>query len=288
MQRITFYLLLVLTALCASLRAQSLVILDKANRQPVVYAHLVYLNQGKQVGGLYTNTAGKATLSDVSDADSIRISCLGYTTKVLPLQKVRDTVYLAPEAYALAEVKLYPKGEQKTLYLGISREERSQPYTTYSGFKWVVHVTNSAKENKLIKQFYFEITERQSEGDYRAKVIFYQNDNGKPGKPINYEKQIVVNSSTEREVLVDVSDGYLTLPPNGLFVGLEWEGCLSEKKFNAKCKLTVRSVGISEGEDCLKRAYIMQPYKDNRFFDSNQEKTGGYCRVPVFGLMVYE
>jgi hypothetical protein len=249
---------------------------------------LVYLSQGKQIGGLYTNTAGQALLNDVDNADSVVISCLGYTTKILPLQKVRDTLYLAPEAYALAEVKLYRSGEQKTQYLGTSRDDRSEPYTTYSGFKWLLQVANPAKENKLIKQFYFEITERQSKGDYRANVIFYQNDNGKPGKPIKYEKSIRVNRLTESEVLVDVSDGYLYLPPEGLFVGLEWEGCLSEKKLNTNCKLTVRSVGISEGEDCLQRAYIMQPFKDNRFFDSNQEKTGGYCRVPVFGLIVYE
>lgn len=268
--------------------AQSVQILDRATEQPVVYAHLVYLSQGKQVGGLYTNAAGQATLSNMSDVDSIKISCLGYTTKVLPQQKVKDTLYLAPEAYALAEVKLYPKGEQKTTYLGTSREERSEPYTTYSGFKWLVHIANPAQENKLIRQFYFEITERQTEGDYRAKVIFYQNKNGKPGRPIKYEKTITVNDKTQREVLVDVSDAYLNLPPNGLFAGLEWVGCLSEKKLNANCKLTVRSVGIPEGEDCLQKAYIMQPFKANRFFDSNQEKTKGYCRVPVFGVLVYE
>jgi hypothetical protein len=284
----SLFIWLVTLGSAVPLFAQSVQLLDSVTQEPIAYAHLVYLSNGKQNGGLYTNPQGKATLANLGAKDSVVITCLGYSSIALAQQALKDTLYLVPQAYALAEVNIYPKGQQKTEYLGTSRDKKSQTYTTYSGFKWLVFVANPAKENKLIKQFYFEISKRASEGDYTAKVIFYENDNDKPGRQINYEKTIVVNRETKRKITVDVSDAYLNLPPQGMYVGLEWVGCFEERKLNAKCQLAVKSVTLDDNEDCAEQAYTLEPYRSKAFFDSNLNRAKGNCKVPVFGLFVFE
>jgi len=124
-------------------------------------------------------------------------------------------------------------------------------------------------------------------GIYTVRAIFYKNENGEPGRNMPYEKLITLDKSSDKKLYIDVSDGNLQLPNEGLFVGLEWLGCFG-KESEENCQFAIQSADISKSEQCLQLGYSNHPYLINTFFDLNEGMVQGYCAVPVFGLMVQE
>ncbi|WP_278638691.1 carboxypeptidase-like regulatory domain-containing protein [Capnocytophaga sputigena] len=102
--RITTILLLIS---CQFLTAQQKIInvLDNTTKQPISNVHLYLPNLEK---GTITNEEGKAKI-DFSLQDSLIVSCVGYATKRLVINKDTSvsTLYLTPEEIMLDEVVIY-------------------------------------------------------------------------------------------------------------------------------------------------------------------------------------
>ena len=80
-------------------------VLDNTTKQPISNVHLYLPNLEK---GTITNEEGKAKI-DFSIEDSLIVSCVGYTTKRLVIDKDTSfsTLYLTPEEIVLDEVVIY-------------------------------------------------------------------------------------------------------------------------------------------------------------------------------------
>jgi len=80
-------------------------VLDNVTKQPISNVHLYLPNLEK---GTITNEEGKAKI-DFSIQDSLIVSCVGYATKKLVINKDTSlsTLYLTPEEIALDEVVIY-------------------------------------------------------------------------------------------------------------------------------------------------------------------------------------
>ena len=80
-------------------------VLDNVTKQPISNVHLYLPNLEK---GTITNEEGKAKI-DFSIQDSLIVSCVGYATKKLVINKdtFLSTLYLTPEEILLDEVVIY-------------------------------------------------------------------------------------------------------------------------------------------------------------------------------------
>jgi hypothetical protein len=80
-------------------------VLDNTTKQPISNVHLYLPNLEK---GTITNEEGKAKI-DFSIQDSLIVSCVGYATKKLVINKDTSlsTLYLTPEEIVLDEVVIY-------------------------------------------------------------------------------------------------------------------------------------------------------------------------------------
>lgn len=79
-------------------------ILDSETNEPIPYANIKYDNNT----GVISNEEGDFNLiiSQAKDIDSIYFSSMGYATKSLTLDQVKDTIFLTPEALELSSVYL--------------------------------------------------------------------------------------------------------------------------------------------------------------------------------------
>lgn len=283
-----FCVLLLIFFASQSVFGQKLNLVDSITKEPIAFAHLVYLRQGKQIGGLYTNRLGQAEVVDLNPKDSILISCLGYGNKFVSKQSLEDTLFLMPKVYDLEEVLIYSRGPLKSVYLGTNREKKSGPDRSFVGHKSLVLIANPYKKHKLIKEFYFEKSRLHTKGEYTARVIFYKNENGQPGEKINYEKIIIVKRKTKRKIWVNVEEANLAFPLEGLFVGLERLGCFEKNDQSKSCQLATRAIYDFKKDSCIGKVFTNHPYLTDTFFDVNNSKEKSFCYLPVYGLVVYE
>jgi len=102
--RITTILLLIIFQFLAA-QQKIINVLDNTTKQPISNVHLYLPNLEK---GTITNEEGKAKI-DFSIQDSLIVSCVGYTTKRLVINKDTSfsTLYLTPEEILLDEVVIY-------------------------------------------------------------------------------------------------------------------------------------------------------------------------------------
>ena len=102
--RITTILLLISFQFLAA-QQKIINVLDNTTKQPISNVHLYLPNLEK---GTITNEEGKAKI-DFSIQDSLIVSCVGYTTKRLVINKDTSfsTLYLTPEEILLDEVVIY-------------------------------------------------------------------------------------------------------------------------------------------------------------------------------------
>jgi hypothetical protein len=266
---------------------QTVLLLDVSSNKPISYAHAVLNNKGQQIGGFYSDKNGQIYLHNLTENDSLIISCLGFHDRIITYNKFHDTIYLNPKNEILSEVSIYARKSIQSIYVGTNKSLKTQSYTSFKGSKILLFVPNSKVENKHIEKFYLEIKKLRLKGTYTVRAIFYENENGEPGKKLSYEKLIELDKSTNKKLYIDVSDGNLQLPSEGLFVGLEWLGCFG-KESEENCQFAIRMADVSKSRKCLQLAYCNHPYLINSFFDINKGNKQGYCQVPVFGLMVQE
>ena len=102
--RITTILLLISFQFLAA-QQKIINVLDNTTKQPISNVHLYLPNLEK---GTITNEEGKAKI-DFSIQDSLIVSCVGYATKKLVINKDTSlsTLYLTPEEILLDEVVIY-------------------------------------------------------------------------------------------------------------------------------------------------------------------------------------
>ena len=102
--RITTILLLISFQFLAA-QQKIINVLDNTTKQPISNVHLYLPNLEK---GTITNEEGKAKI-DFSIQDSLIVSCVGYATKKLVINKDTSlsTLYLTPEEIVLDEVVIY-------------------------------------------------------------------------------------------------------------------------------------------------------------------------------------
>ncbi|MEZ4856341.1 MAG: hypothetical protein R2812_07720 [Gelidibacter sp.] len=209
---------------------------DKQTQYPVSYATISFGNGN----GLFADDEGQfiVTKKLYPDIDSIFVSALGYKKIGLSTATLPKTIFLEPKIDELDEVVIIAKNNRKF------KEIQLKPYLDDDYYKcWLptieseiaVFFPNTDSLLKQIAKVHFPITLESKDWSKRKrvnadkrpfstlfKVTFYKNDDGFPGKELNYKP--IVFRVTEKDgdaYNLDVSDYDIYLPKSGIFVSLQ-------------------------------------------------------------------
>lgn len=91
--------------------SQRIFIVDSIDKTPLAFVAVKY-----DKGSLYTNEKGWFNV-DVIKGDTIELSLLGYKTKQIQTNKIKDTIYLSTELTQLDEVIVLNQDKNATLYI---------------------------------------------------------------------------------------------------------------------------------------------------------------------------
>jgi len=209
---------------------------DSETQKPVAFATISFGNGH----GIFADDEGLFIYKKklYPDVDTLYISALGYKDKIATTATLPQTLLIDPEPLSLKEVVVTAKNEKKYTI------EEQKPYLDDDYFKcWLpsieseiaVYFENNSDRLKKIEKVQFPISTESKDWSQRNKknadkrpfstlfkVKFYSNENGLPGKVLNYSP--IVFNATEKNAetfQLDVSDHDIYVTKDGLFVSLQ-------------------------------------------------------------------
>jgi hypothetical protein len=255
----------------------------------------VYFAGGKQIGGDYSDNEGKTYLSFSETTDSIQVSCMGFVTKTLFPTNLDSVILLSPKTNILNEILISPNESTSSKYgfVGIEKGKSVQSYSGFDGHQMVTKIENSYGKEINIHSLNLIVYKSKTDKDSKAKIIFFVNQNGSPGAQLPNEKVITCNELKGSKIEINLSSANLTLPLEGLFVGVEWMGCVDSQEFTAnrsdkvRCKM---AIAINELDDMklLDNTFVRNVFYSEVWTDFNETMRGDMSIVPVIGLTVVE
>ncbi len=214
---------------------------DQITSKGIPFASISYQNQPY---GVYCNEAGYFELNLKNEvADSLLVGCLGYEKKVLAINDIqqKNTIYLTPVDNKLAEIKITPSKKSKitTKSLGAHTAKPNNVYTsgvTTEGYTLLCFISNPNLINAQIKQAVFVIEPKYQMDSAIVKIHLFEKDkysfDPKPSTELITENLFVTIPRKTKKLKVDLQKYALTMPDEGVFIGLEWVKGYVSKTFS--------------------------------------------------------
>lgn len=219
-------------------------VIDSKTKYPVSYATISFGNGN----GTFADNDGKFIFTKklYNDIDSLYISALGYKNLSMASAQLKDTLYLEPKADELEEVLITTKPTGKWKPVTIKPTTHNDYYQcwlpTVESEIAVFFKRNSATPKKIesvllpIKVEAKDWDKRKSSSANKRsfstlfRVMFYENNNGKPGAPLVYDNIIFgVTQNSKKTFEIDVDEYDVFIPKNGIFVSVQVLGYTDPK-----------------------------------------------------------
>lgn len=209
----TAFLLLTLS-LTAQIKG---VLKDSISGTAISYATISIENESL---GTTSDEDGTFIINDADKNKNLIISVLGYETKKIKAYKA-EKVFLKRQNIALNEVVIVNKKETKQIEIGQIENPIYQAFENTPRIEAKFFPYNiSYKKTKFIKKV--SVFTDSKIDVATIKIHFYEvNENGLPGNELIDKNLIVTVKKGQNKTYFDVSDYNITIPKNGLFVGIE-------------------------------------------------------------------
>jgi len=201
-------------------------VIDNKSKGPVPYANIGIV--GKDVGTASdVNGMFKLELGSGKEADTVRISCVGYDSKMLLVLDLRNNLHsqieLSPKTYQLAEVIILPS-KIKMYTLGnfcdssscYGNSFRSGQLGTEIGI--LMELPRKA-EKAFLKNFRFYVGDFTFD-KFPVRVNIYNLENGKPYQNILNEP-IYIDITSDGEYIIPLEKYNITVLED-FFISLEY------------------------------------------------------------------
>lgn len=201
------YLFLLTTVLIvhSSIVAQQFVVADSLTLEIMPYASISYVKN--------------------KDSKKVRVSNIGYRTKEFQYSSsIKDTIFLSPISYALKEVDIKAKRKNKFYNLGFHIEWRlfNNTFTisANSSSRTAALLILPENEDDYIEGIYIPMDKIVDSVVFKIYLLSVSN-NGLPKDTIL--KKTLEASDFNKKAYIDVSEHYLKIPPQGIFIAFEWQ-----------------------------------------------------------------
>lgn len=283
------YVLFCLFLIGISGKSQVTQLIDSLSGEPVPYAHIIYFDEDRQVGGTYTNSQGMAIINMPEQVTSIVISAIGFKQIIIDPSDISDKIFIEALIETLEPITITPSAYPEKYSLIKVPSDKQASMSAYSGFRLVTLLENPNDSVKRIRSFVFEIKKITTKGYPKAKVILFRNDHGIPGEPIGKERVFDLSTLKSRTIEIFMDPNTHILPNEGAFVGLEWMGCIDDPEYQDKCNLSVRCKEVERAD-----GYVRPTFVSNVLFMPDWRDMNAGTRpefpflVPVFGITIFD
>ena len=212
---------LFLLSLAFALKSQvSGVIKDKETKRGIPFVNIQSKESRK---GTNSDQSGKFRLK-LSETDTLVFSAIGFQTKMVPVKKMAEHIYLQAISYALPEVPVngqtmeYVIGRvKKQIFSYGSSALKDYPYMIGRYFKY---------QEDFSQYPYLKSIEVLTDSDIDSALfnvrLYIADSLGFPAEQL-VNKNLLVHAAKGYEFTqIDVEKQYLKFPHSGLFVAVEW------------------------------------------------------------------
>jgi hypothetical protein len=212
--------------------SQQFVIADSLTKEPVPYAAVSCFNAGKIAGGYYSNESGLVLPNKAIAYDRLEIASVGFETRQISKEPIKDTVFLSPKVIELNMVTISNNMDKsKEIVLGLLNEKKKINLSSATkSLEAVVYIQNASGAPATVKSFLFRVKKRTKNRTV-FRIHFYEKAEGKtePGNEILLGDILAYrDKNTNKLIEVDVLPYNLQLPTTGIFAGIEWLGVIDD------------------------------------------------------------
>jgi hypothetical protein len=208
--------------LCITTFCQNKILADSTTKVILPYAAIIFPQAQK---GLYVNNDGQFLIpSEYGAKDSIYIQMLGYNEIHTIIENIHDTVFLSPKVYILQGVVVH--SGIKEIQLGNFKKHRRETYVNYKKSYFIptiisTYIPNKQHEECFVKKLYYHYAHPVSTVRYIVRPQLYTiSKEGKPDISLLHQNQLI-EIFGKGTLEIDVSDEWIALPKDGVFIGLE-------------------------------------------------------------------
>lgn len=239
------YIILLLLSITFQTNGQGITVRDSINKEVIPFSTISF---GNGLGN-FADEEGVFIFSKekYEDVDTLFISAMGYSEKMVLTKALPKDVLLKPEVSQLNEVVVSApkKGKFKL------RKQKSKTHDdifaswlpTVESEVAVLFKRHESKPSQIAKL----VLPINAETKYKTKgkgkfatifrINFYKNQGGLPGEPAGYENVVFSIDENEDKIFeLDLTDKFVYIPENGIFVSLQVLGYANSKGRLAQTK----------------------------------------------------
>lgn len=240
-----------ITLSCYKGLSQKIVVVDSLTKSPVPFVAIRF-----NENGFYTSQKGDFNLNQIN-TDFFEVSLLGYKKVKLKTVNVKDTIFLTNEINLLDEVVLSNKK-------AVSKKLKLSKSPKIFG-SWVLQpkseILTSIYPTEEIKNFYIDkinigFAKVREKKELKNSIIkayvrlhLYEIENSKPSNSIYSSEPIDVNSFEKDNISFDISNNFITLGKEGIFIGVELIGYYSNETIYNNSNPIVRPLLTDKSTD---------------------------------------
>lgn len=206
-------------------------VIDESTKKTISFVSVGI--KGTNIGTLSDDSGFfKINLEKALQADSFKISAIGYKSKIYSITKVQsfseEQIYLQPENYTLKEVIILPT-KTKHKVLGNKRYNK-RGYCSFKskakGTQVAIKIENEKNKSLFVEDFNFCLNINAFGDSIIFRLNFYDSDaNGLPGKSL-LKKQIIFSPNPTIGICkLDLKNEAIIINEKEFFVSLE---CISD------------------------------------------------------------
>ncbi len=216
------YILLIFVFAFSKTQSQNIIVVDSTNHQPIPFVN-VYFSKNN---GTFTNENGVFNLNNRKQ-DTIKFSHISYNEYEIIASNIRDTIILSPNSIILKEV-LVSNGKKISKYIDFPKKNSSYssfPVNSKSEIITLV-IPNSNNINSFISKLDFKFEKKKGNDNAlniktALRVNIYSSKNKKIKSRIYSSEVFVIDATKKDKIEVDLSENYVEMEKNGLFIGIE-------------------------------------------------------------------
>lgn len=254
-----------------TLGQEQVVIVDTLTYKPIPYVHVYYANKSK---GTYSNKEGVFIVA-INTNDTIHTSSVGYKNKSIAIKDMTDTLRLTRENVSLNEIIITHKPKKE---FGYHTEKGSFLGTKMEGLLLCQYLVTKKYRDSYISELHYKVKKKKSKNPrLRCHVFSVDSLTQKPLKELLTRDIFVDVSSNKKIITVNIEDQKIKLPPQGIYIGLEWVGDHKDTAFGYL---------VSEKSEQTSSALMTSLRNKNRFWISPNVGKGKV--IARFGISIKE
>jgi hypothetical protein len=212
---------ILITTLCFSQNDCLKTVLDAKDKTPVPFA-IVQVDKAF----FYTDSLGRFNISEkVEKGVLVKIMCMGYeSAQFTKSDTCKITIYLIPKSLDLAEITIKPL-PPKIINLGLTTKTLTSA-SVLGGEIITTFIPNESATQKIVKKIVFPYRSRtENVKDITSCLRFHLYSvgaNKRPDRDLIEQNLIFCPKKIKDKVEIDVRKFSIIIPPEGIFVGVEW------------------------------------------------------------------